>query len=1027
MLKRLLLFVSIFVIAAGWIPLAAESMCKITRYDKLRKEAWAVRYVLQDNNGLLWFSTSNGLYRFDGYEFMCFKSKVGDGLPMLSDDIKHTYQDVRGNLWCLIDNRAFLFDVQQCQWIDVLKKLENETGRVILVKKIRTMPNGQIWLISMDGTCIVMEAENPIETARVATDKIKDTDTYISIDPQGNTWLFTSDASYLYGSDSLKRYEKVFISSAVADGVMWLVDKEGKLYCLDNVNYEIKPKKIPANMPKAYYAVKTVGRDRIAVFAHDAVYLTCKAERFHRIDCGRRVERLFEDGNCNMWVQTTDHCLLKMEADSHELRLISDNVKKNTYIYEDKFGTLWLIGRDGRLRYIVDGTDEIKEGDAGGNNLAGCGFFADNQGCLWMVNDYSVYKMTFHQRSYSVVTEDKLTHVKGLYKDKKGRLWLADRNHQTVKLFDSDNVFLGYLGTDGILHKEHVKFANVYSVCHDKNGQIWLGCKPNGLYRLKENNGSFTVDHFVCDINDVYSLSANVVYDIKEDGKGRIWIATHGGGINCVEQPEAVNVKFANFNNVLSKYKEPYNSKIYNIAFTRDNVMLAASNEGLLVADISKANLEDMVFKLHQREADREMSLSNSCVRHIIEDTKNRIFVCTENGGLNQIVSDNLLADKLDFKHYSCNTGFPTDIAQCVVEYDGKLWVVGRNMLIELDPDEKKQIRANSYLETDSLIFSGVTPVELGNGRWMFGLQYGGALVVDLKQLGKSTFIPKIVLTKVKKNDCDLYSYSDTIVLDSKERSLNIIFSALDYTDTENIDYAYSIATDDSYQHNYIGNSRRVAFVDMHPGEYKLTLHSTNGQGVWVDNHRTLTIIVIPTFWETPWAYLLYLLTIIGIGYSIVLVRHHIKKIKKQREESLESYLKLLDQNEKEQKAYDEKRRELQARNSQVYDDICMQRVISFIKDNIGNPNMSIDDVAAFAAVSRSALNRKVKQNTGVTPLEFIKTIRIQRACQMLKEEQYTVNEVAYECGFSDPKYFSKCFKSVIGLTPTDYRLKNLI
>ena len=87
---------------------------------------------------------------------------------------------------------------------------------------------------------------------------------------------------------------------------------------------------------------------------------------------------------------------------------------------------------------------------------------------------------------------------------------------------------------------------------------------------------------------------------------------------------------------------------------------------------------------------------------------------------------------------------------------------------------------------------------------------------------------------------------------------------------------------------------------------------------------------------------------------------------------------------------------------------------------------MSIDDVAAFTAVSRSALNRKVKQNTGVTPLEFIKTIRIQRACQMLKTEQYTVNEVAYECGFSDPKYFSKCFKSVIGLTPTDYRLKNL-
>lgn len=236
-----------------------------------------------------------------------------------------------------------------------------------------------------------------------------------------------------------------------------------------------------------------------------------------------------------------------------------------------------------------------------------------------------------------------------------------------------------------------------------------------------------------------------------------------------------------------------------------------------------------------------------------------------------------------------------------------------------------------------------------------------GVLILDVTMKKQDSFVPNIVLSNVKIGNKEYYGNSDTIVLQYHKRDLSINFAAIDYSNSRNIDYAYMMDDDTSW--TYLGSTNSVSFIDMLPGVYQLKLRSTDGDGVWNDRYRTLTIDVKPTFWETGWAYLLYLLTIIGIGYSIVLVRHHIKKIKKQREESLESYLKLLDQNEKEQKAYDEKRRELQARNSQVYNDICMQRVISFIKDNIGNPNMSIDDVAAFAAVSRSALNRKVKQN----------------------------------------------------------------
>jgi AraC-like DNA-binding protein len=65
-----------------------------------------------------------------------------------------------------------------------------------------------------------------------------------------------------------------------------------------------------------------------------------------------------------------------------------------------------------------------------------------------------------------------------------------------------------------------------------------------------------------------------------------------------------------------------------------------------------------------------------------------------------------------------------------------------------------------------------------------------------------------------------------------------------------------------------------------------------------------------------------------------------------------------------------------------------------------------------------------MKSLLGVTPLEFIREARIRKACQMLKEGA-SINDVAYSCGFSDPKYFAKCFKADMEMTPTEYKVEN--
>ena len=99
-----------------------------------------------------------------------------------------------------------------------------------------------------------------------------------------------------------------------------------------------------------------------------------------------------------------------------------------------------------------------------------------------------------------------------------------------------------------------------------------------------------------------------------------------------------------------------------------------------------------------------------------------------------------------------------------------------------------------------------------------------------------------------------------------------------------------------------------------------------------------------------------------------------------------------------------------------------LQRIMQFIEENIGNSDVGVGDMAEVAATSRSGLQRKLKQTMGVTPQELLSEARIKRACQLLRQTDRNISEVAYACGFNDPKYFSRCFKQSTGKTPKEYR-----
>jgi ABC-type sugar transport system substrate-binding protein/AraC-like DNA-binding protein len=103
-------------------------------------------------------------------------------------------------------------------------------------------------------------------------------------------------------------------------------------------------------------------------------------------------------------------------------------------------------------------------------------------------------------------------------------------------------------------------------------------------------------------------------------------------------------------------------------------------------------------------------------------------------------------------------------------------------------------------------------------------------------------------------------------------------------------------------------------------------------------------------------------------------------------------------------------------------DTIFAETLNEAIRKNMGNPNLKMDDLGDEMGLSRVQLYRKVKAITGLTPVELLRQMRLQRGYALLQSTNKTVNEIAYEVGFGTPGYFSNCFKKQFGKYPTDVR-----
>lgn len=103
------------------------------------------------------------------------------------------------------------------------------------------------------------------------------------------------------------------------------------------------------------------------------------------------------------------------------------------------------------------------------------------------------------------------------------------------------------------------------------------------------------------------------------------------------------------------------------------------------------------------------------------------------------------------------------------------------------------------------------------------------------------------------------------------------------------------------------------------------------------------------------------------------------------------------------------------------YDEKFLANIIHLIEEHISDSELNVNALCEWTSTNNKQMYRKIKQLTGMTPVEYIKSIRIKKAAMLLKQQKFTVAEVMYMVGFSNHSYFSKCFQAEFGVTPKQY------
>ena len=629
---------------------------------------------------------------------------------------------------------------------------------------------------------------------------------------------------------------------------------------------------------------------------------------------------------------------------------------------------------------------------------------------------------TKHQeQGIKILGTDTLRGITRNYRDRQGNRWLVDENgvyvaskvQQRGRLLTQREARAMCLLRDGSACYAE-RSEGVYAILEDSRGRIWTGRKPGSVVQGRRNKDDGDAK-WLCRLSQAFVREsegyAENVYEMSEDSLGRIWMASFGGGIVCEGRVFGAGLQ------------------VRRLLLLANGRLFAATSSGLGMID--NIYSDSAVFRLYQREPQRANSLSSNAVMDIAQ-MGGRLYVATAGGGVDiadmaQWAGDSETSPVV-FRHLTQQEGLASDaVYQLAVWNDSVLLIQENNGISLLHTDKGEVVNYGSSFFGMPMQMGEVRPVHWRGDTWLLSTSRGILAIADsaFRMLPDET---RIAIRSVKKNG-EAVDYAadrcDTIVLSPQERSVAIGFAALDYRTDARLQYRTRWYKSGSITPAWSEASctDEVIFQDLQPGEYILEIEATNGTGQWAGTRRVLHITVEPTFWESlPGQVVRYGLIVLLIAL-ITGICLRMVYIWKKKEELLQAYLRLQEQMGATAQEKPQPTPRLVAPGLSSSDERFLSQLREFVEAHIDDSSTMVDDMAEALGMSRSSLNQRMHKLFNVSPADFLREARLRHACTLLQTTDMSSKEIAYACGFNDPKYFGKCFKQAMGKTPTEWKI----
>jgi len=471
--------------------MAAQSALRMQNYSHELSEHM-VTDIRQDERGFLWFSTWNGLHRFDGYTFKNYKTYPGEECVMESNRILEIVIGKSGMIYCRDHERnLYLFDpIRERFYYLPLEQINNTTSKPSF-RLLKTFENGQTILVSNDRVVQINEAQLDIEQGRgMRTRWFKQGENPLGISKIVDVLLseeeeicLVGDRKLFIGEREVAMPEGVQILSATryTNRICLLTDHHQLLF-ISTKSGSMERISLPKQVDTPDF-VMALDEERIAVATHHGAWLyTPWNRRFMHIDLARcstpntHVSNFFLDSRKQLWMHTYGEGVVRYDLQQGDLQYLQSpkedipyaSAESIPFCFEDTNGTFWVLPRRGTLGYF-DYKEQCLKTYYADPALPETRFtptmllhFLDRQGNLWYTGTSGLYRITLRPDDIRYRTLDAGHDTRALMTDRHNRLWVATKGGY-VRIFNADLTLEGYLGGDGAIYKTPTRFVAMFT------------------------------------------------------------------------------------------------------------------------------------------------------------------------------------------------------------------------------------------------------------------------------------------------------------------------------------------------------------------------------------------------------------------------------------------------------------------------------------------------------------------------------------------------------------------------------------